>query len=101
MTDTSGKTSKAAGCSSRTRAWHSSFGSHSLGHRLGSCELLKGSHTVFERALGVVGHLAGDRLPALVPIADSLHVAVQFKMADLLKILEAIDHRLTPVTQSK
>src|SRR5688572_15253327 len=44
--------------------------------RLGREQLLDRGRALLERPLGVVGHLGGDGLPALAPLAEHLHGGV-------------------------
>src|SRR3990170_1204526 len=60
--------------------------------RLGAQELLEGGRSVLEGTLRVVAHLGGDGLPALVPIAEHLHGVIHIGLAELLKVLEIVDH---------
>src|SRR5205807_1491648 len=61
--------------------------------------LLEGCSALFERALGVVGHLGGDRLPALVPLAEHLHGGIHVVLAEFLEVIEVdvLDHWCGPV----
>src|SRR5262245_10902305 len=59
---------------------------------LGRQELLDRGRALLERPLGVIGHLGGDRLPALAPLAEHLHGGVDVLLADLLEVVEILDH---------
>src|SRR5581483_3820840 len=62
--------------------------------RLGRQQLLEGGGALLEGALGVVGQLGGDGLPALVPLAEQLHSRVHVLLAELLKLIEVHRHGL-------
>src|SRR5215831_4511785 len=67
--------------------------------RLGRQKFLERRRALLKRPLGVVGHLGGDRLPALVPLAERLHGSVHVVLAHLLKFVEVevLEHRCGPV----
>ena len=62
--------------------------------RLGRRKLLERCRTIFKSALRIIGHFGCDRLPTLVPIAEDLHNRIDVSLANLLNILQIVDHEM-------